>query len=169
MNTGSQRFRTQLGEMVAELLLDDGKATVNGDLLTYSLERLSEQHYHILLNGRSYSVFLISVGDNAFRVSVNGKATEIVVKSEREMLLEAYGLDHDAGGANKSVRAPMPGLVLSTLVKPGDTIKRGEGLLVLEAMKMENEIRAVADGVVKTVHVEAGDAVGKNTVLIELE
>ncbi len=63
----------------------------------------------------------------------------------------------------------MPGLVLTTLVSPGDTVKRGDGLLVLEAMKMENEIRSATDGQVKAVHVRAGDAVGKDAVLVELE
>lgn len=169
MDSRSRRFRTELGEIVAELILGDGEATLDNEDFEYSLEVLSDQYFHMLLNGKSYSIFLTPTGDHTFHVSVNGKGTDILVKSERDILLEDYGLEHGGGEGEKSVRAPMPGLVLTTLVSPGDTVKRGDGLLVLEAMKMENEIRSLADGQVKAVHVQAGDAVGKDAVLIELE
>ncbi len=169
MDSRSRRFRAELGESVADLILSDGEAEVNGESYHYSLQALSDRRFHLLLNGKSYSVFLTPVGDHTFRILINGKATDILVKSEREILLEDYGLDHGAGKGEKAVRAPMPGLVLSTLVRPGDPVKRGDGLLVLEAMKMENEIRASADGLVKAVHVRPGDAVVKDAVLVELE
>lgn len=169
MDSRSRRFRTQLGETVTDLILGDAEATVSGTEYEYSLEVLSDQHFHLLLNGKSYSIFLTPIGDHSFRVSINGKATELLVKSEREILLEDYGLEHGTGKGDKAIRAPMPGLVLNMLVGPGDNVQRGDGLLVLEAMKMENEIRSTADGQVKAVHVKAGDAVGKDTVLVELE
>ena len=169
MGMRSRRFRTKIEEAVADLLLNDSNANFNDEELTYSLHRASDQSYHLLVNGRSFNVFLVPVDENVYRLSVNGKTTELVVKGEREMLLEQYGLEHGAGGADSAVRAPMPGLVLSTLVSDGDLVSRGDGLVVLEAMKMENEIRSTADGRVKHVHVEAGDAVGKDTILVDLE
>jgi biotin carboxyl carrier protein len=65
--------------------------------------------------------------------------------------------------------APMPGLVVRVDVKPGDQVPAGRGLIVMEAMKMENELRAPAAGTVKTVHVSPGTAVEKGTILVELE
>jgi pyruvate carboxylase subunit B len=72
-----------------------------------------------------------------------------------------------AGGAG-AVRAPMPGLVLRLEVEEGQTVLAGDGLLVLEAMKMENEIRSSEAGVVKRILVRAGQAVEKGAVLVEL-
>ena len=63
----------------------------------------------------------------------------------------------------------MPGLVLRVLVEPGDEVEQGQGVAVLEAMKMENELTAPAAGTVAAVHVAAGDAVAKNELLIEVD
>jgi len=67
------------------------------------------------------------------------------------------------------VVAPMPGLIVRVNVSPGDTVAAGQGLVVVEAMKMENELKAPADGVVARVSVEAGAAVEKGAVLVVLE
>jgi pyruvate carboxylase subunit B len=91
------------------------------------------------------------------------------VQDEHDLLLEEYGLDEAGGAAEREIRAPMPGLVLSVMVEDGQAVSEGDGLVVLEAMKMENELRAPADGVVKTVHVAPQDAVDKDALLIEME
>jgi pyruvate carboxylase subunit B len=65
--------------------------------------------------------------------------------------------------------APMPGLVVRVNVKAGDTVEAGQGLIVMEAMKMENELRAHGAGVVKAVRVAPGDAVEKGAVLVEMD
>jgi pyruvate carboxylase subunit B len=93
----------------------------------------------------------------------------VEVKDERGLLLERFGLAEAVEDRAREVRAPMPGLVVSVLVAPGRQVRAGEGLVVLEAMKMENELRAAADGTVKAVHVAPGDAVGKNALLVEFE
>jgi biotin carboxyl carrier protein len=67
------------------------------------------------------------------------------------------------------VKAPMPGLVLRVQVKVGDAVKKGDALLVLEAMKMENVIKAEGEGIVKAIKVNEKQAVEKNTLLIEME
>jgi acetyl/propionyl-CoA carboxylase alpha subunit len=67
------------------------------------------------------------------------------------------------------VRAPMPGLIVRVNVKVGDTVQAGQGLIVMEAMKMENELRATADGIVKSVDVTPGTAVEKGALLVALE
>ncbi|HHT50828.1 MAG TPA: biotin/lipoyl-binding protein [Eubacteriaceae bacterium] len=72
-------------------------------------------------------------------------------------------------GTGGSVTAPMPGNIWKVLVKPGDSVKRGDVLIILEAMKMENEIFAAADGVVASVEVKEGDAVGSGDLLVTFE
>ena len=67
------------------------------------------------------------------------------------------------------VRAPMPGLIVRVNVKPGDAVEAGQGVVVMEAMKMENELRATSAGVVKTVEVAPGTAVEKGAILVSLE
>ena len=85
------------------------------------------------------------------------------------LLRERFGGPPSAAAGVRELRAPMPGLVLSVGVAPGDRVTAGTPLLVLEAMKMENEIRADAEGTVRTVHVRPGDAVTKGTPLVEFE
>ena len=63
----------------------------------------------------------------------------------------------------------MPGLVLSIMVRVGDSVKKGQGLMVLEAMKMENIIKSPSDGIVKSIYIKKSDAVEKNQVLIKFE
>lgn len=85
------------------------------------------------------------------------------------MLLERFGIASAASSGLVEVRAPMPGLVLSLGVEEGQIVATGDGLVVLEAMKMENELRAAAPGTVRSIHVVRGDAVGKNDLLVEIE
>ena len=75
-------------------------------------------------------------------------------------------MDKVLGASINELKAPMPGMVLKILVKEGDTVKKGDGLLVLEAMKMENNIKALGDGVVSKIPIKAGDKVEKNQVMI---
>jgi biotin carboxyl carrier protein len=83
-------------------------------------------------------------------------------------ILTNLGIDVGAAKKINDIKAPMPGLVLKVLVKDGDVIKKGDNLLVLEAMKMENSIKAPADATIKAVKITAGDKVEKNQVMILL-
>jgi pyruvate carboxylase subunit B len=97
-----------------------------------------------------------------------GEAVEVEVMDERTAHIRSLvgtGKGHSAGGP---LRAPMPGLVTKVLVEPGVMVTAGQGLLVLEAMKMENELKAPAAGVVLAVRVSAGQAVEKGLPLVEL-
>jgi pyruvate carboxylase subunit B len=100
---------------------------------------------------------------------VAGRARTVRVKDEHDLLLERFGLKEAGAGAERTIQAPMPGLVLEVNVEEGDAVEAGDALLVLEAMKMENELQAPVDGTVKAIHVEADDTVDKNALLVELE
>jgi biotin carboxyl carrier protein len=101
-------------------------------------------------------------------VKVNNSTYEIKLKDETDDLLEKLGIGQKTNKIAQ-VKAPMPGKVLEILVKEGDTVNKGDSLIVLEAMKMENIIKATGTAVVKKVHATKGSAVEKNQVLIEME
>lgn len=130
-----------------------------------------ESSFHILHNGRSYWAKLVKA-DYACRqleVKVNDSTFHIHIADQYERLVRQLGLG--VGGAQKQniLKAPMPGLVLQVMAAPGQTVSKGDPLLILEAMKMENVIKAANDGVVKNVTAQKGMAVEKGQVLLEME
>ena len=102
-------------------------------------------------------------------IAINGKRQTVSVKDDFDELLHKLGMDNLNHKKMNEVKAPMPGLVLRVMVKEGDTIKTGDALLVLEAMKMENIIKATGEGVVKKVVAQIKQAVEKNQVLMVME
>jgi biotin carboxyl carrier protein len=103
------------------------------------------------------------------RLSVAGWTHELRVESEAAHRVAELGLAAGGAGGPARIRAPMPGLVLALEVAEGDTVVEGQGLLIIEAMKMENEIRAPAAGLVRRLAVAAGDAVEREALLCEIE
>ncbi len=164
-----RRFQVTIGDVIIPLEFRDGQIIVDGDPADCSAERLGGGWYHVLLDGRSHSMYVARTGEGGLEIRVDGVAIRAEVRGERDILLQRFGITDTRGATEKVIRAPMPGLVLDALVAAGATVKKGEGLLVLEAMKMENEIRSIADGIVKKVHVQKGEAVIKGDLLVELE
>lgn len=139
----------------------------------------------VTLDGQTHHVTLTRVGQGALhRLTIDGQTTEVWVTRGEAGLDVFVGPDahtvtvHRAGGAAGAsqivegeipVPAPMTGTVVEVLVGPGDTVAKGDPLLVVAAMKMNNEIRSPADATVKAVHVAAGDSVDQNQILIVLE
>lgn len=107
--------------------------------------------------------------EKTLTISLNGKTISVTLKEPLDDLLHSMGLDKMATAKVSHVKAPMPGLVLNVLVEAGQEVKKGDKLLVLEAMKMENIIKAAGDGKVGRIAVEKGQAVDKNQTLIEFE
>jgi biotin carboxyl carrier protein len=166
--TQRERFRAQVGDHTFELTVAGDQLSVEGTDQQVSLVRSGGSSWSLILNGRSYRIVLEEQDDASLVVSVDGKAYPVHLKDERALLLERFGLAEGAS-VHREVNAPMPGLVLRVLVEEGQEVAAGDGLIVLEAMKMENELRAPADGRVATIHVTAGMAVVKNALLIEFD
>jgi len=100
---------------------------------------------------------------------VDGHRFDVEALDERTATIRELSKLSAAAAGPAPLIAPMPGLVMRINVKAGDTVAKGQGLVVMEAMKMENELRASAAGRVKHVAVAPGTAVEKGTVLIEME
>ena len=100
-------------------------------------------------------------------VTLAGHSFHMELEDERERAAQLAARAAAKGGG--PVKAVMPGVVVQLLVKEGDTVEEGAPLLVLEAMKMQNEIAAPSSAVVQRVHVESGQAVGAGEVLVTLK
>jgi biotin carboxyl carrier protein len=103
-----------------------------------------------------------------YSITINGRHYPAKVGDELDTLLQKMGMRDKAAGTMADVKAPMPGLVLDILVKEGDVVEKGNSLIVLEAMKMENVIKASGNGTVRSIRVKKRDAVEKNQLLIEM-
>lgn len=127
--------------------------------------------YHIIKDGKSYQADIIAVDQSqkSFSIKINSRVYNITLADKFDQLVDQLGLQVVAGTKLKDVKAPMPGLVLSISVVAGQEVEKGDKLLILEAMKMENVIKADGEGVVKAVHVNKGVAVDKGQLLIEME
>lgn len=124
--------------------------------------------YSLLLNHRSFELHVQQTDRSGFRVTVAGEGYEAQVVDERTHRLSQTrgGLSGAAG--DSFVKAPIPGLVVKVTVTEGDRVQAGESLVILEAMKMENELRAPRNGVVASIHVHPGDSVNQGETLVTL-
>lgn len=142
---------------------------VDGNAIDWDLIKISKEYFHLLINNESYRAEVIKADliAKSFVLKINGKVYTVDLKDKFDLLLEKMGLNNGLAGKANNVKAPMPGLIVDLRVKPGDNVKPGDALLILEAMKMENMIKATAESIVKSVKVAKGDSVEKNQILIE--
>jgi biotin carboxyl carrier protein len=120
--------------------------------------------YSLLIDGRSY-VADLTPQDGATVVDVGGERYEVQVEERTRWVIRTRG-GAAAGAGGQTLVAPLPGRITHVAVAPGDAVKRGDPLLVIEAMKMENELRAGAAGTVAEVRVAAGQPVNAGDVLV---
>lgn len=137
------------------------------------------KNFEFTISGNKYATRLKSFDDNIAIIEVNGTEYEIEVHQEikatktprlvRKPVVkkEGEGVIKKSTGGEK-VKAPLPGSIFKILVNVGDQVKKGDNLLIMEAMKMENDIKAEKDGVVSAIKVKVGDAVLQGEVLIEM-
>jgi len=133
--------------------------------------KIDSNLFHVLLNQASYKVKLIEKDFNErnYTLQIGSTIYKINIGTELDELIRSMGYELSSESAANDVKAPMPGIILEIKVKPGDAVSKGDTLLILEAMKMENAILSPKDGVIKSVMSETGDTVDKNKLLIELE
>ena len=126
-----------------------------------SVEELEPGVYSIVRQGRS---FVARVAGS--RVDIDGRTFEVTLRDPRAMTRRGA----DAGGSGRqSIKAPMPGKVVRVLVAAGDTVEAGQGLVVVEAMKMQNELKSPKAGTVIKVSAETGATVSPGDVLVIVE
>ncbi|MBN2487183.1 MAG: biotin/lipoyl-binding protein [Bacteroidales bacterium] len=135
--------------------------------------------FNFKINGNQYGVEIKNIEGNIAKIEVNGTPYDIEIEQEvktsktptivrKVVPTKAEDIEKKEGGSSTPVKAPLPGKIMHIKAKPGDIVKKGDVLLVMEAMKMENNVMASKDGVVETVKVKPGDAVLEGDVLLEM-
>ena len=141
------------------------------------------KEYRYKINGNLYKVTVGDIEDNNVRVEVNGTPYTVELEKQNKPIIKPVvstasttpaappaAVTRPASVGSKSgIKSPLPGVILEIKVKEGDTVKRGQTLLVLEAMKMENDIKADRDGKVTAIKVSKGESILEGTDLIIIE
>jgi len=142
--------------------------TINGEKIRADVRRLNATSLHIINNLKSYNAEVVSFSadDKTAVIRVNTNLYTVSAKDQFDLLLEQLGLNLLNGTKISEMKAPMPGMVLKIFVSEGAEVKKGDNLFVLDAMKMENIIKAPADVVIKSVKIKPGDKVEKNQILM---
>jgi len=146
-----------------------GELSINNEKIEADISLLNANSWHIINQLKSYNVEVVSF-DSALKtaeIKVNSNTYHITAKDQYDVLLDKMGFSSLSNAKLSEAKAPMPGMVLKVLVTEGDLIKKGDNLFILEAMKMENIIKAADDVVIKTVKIKPGDKVEKGQVLVQ--
>ncbi|MDI1235611.1 MAG: acetyl-CoA carboxylase biotin carboxyl carrier protein subunit [bacterium] len=148
--------------------------TVSLDGVENTLNILSlnnHKNLHLLYNNHSYFIEVLEFNNatKTYLLGFDGKTFEVGIKDRFDQLLHSMGLDTVKNSKVNELKAPMPGLVLSIKTEIGQAVKKGDAILILEAMKMENVIKSPTDGTIKTIHIVDKQAVDKNQILITFE
>ena len=127
--------------------------------------------FHVLQNNKSYNVEIVAVNaeEKTLQIRINNNLYQAQVKNSMDILLSQMGMSSAVSQKANDLKAPMPGLVLKINVAEGDVVKKGESLLILEAMKMENVLKAAGDGVVKAIKIKEKSTVEKGQLLIQIQ
>ncbi len=140
------------------------KVVIDGTQYEVDWEMVPGGVVSMLVGGRSYAAHAAE-RDGGFVVSVRGRSFRI----DRSGAGDGPSASARASGGSGVIKAPMPGTVVKVLVSEGDEVAAGDGVVIVEAMKMENEVRSPIDGVVVKVSAAPGDSVGTTEVLVEIE
>ena len=161
VTVGTRTFQVRFGGDGVEV---DGRR-VDADLSTLP----GTPVWGLRLDGVSHRVVAHHAGKGEWNVNVGGHPVPAEVVDERTRAIRELTGSAAAASGPKPIVAPMPGLVVKVEVSEGDEVLPGQGVVIVEAMKMENELKAQAGGTVKRIHVVSGDTVEKGQVLVDFE
>lgn len=150
---------------------DDGKVLFDGEeVLVDAIPKVVPDHYSFLMNNESLLLGIEPQQEQGrYLVHAGGYDFDIEVISSREAFLREFLRAAGVGKKVGRVTAPMPGMIIKNMVEEGAQVDAEDGIVIMVAMKMENEIKTPVAGTVKKIHVQEGDAVEKGAVLFEVE
>ena len=127
--------------------------------------------YHLLQDKNPFRIEIIQAepGSKRYEIRVNGRSYRVALADDLDQQIAHMGFQKGSAQSVSRIEAPMPGLILSVHAATGDTVKTGDPLLILEAMKMENVILSPRDGVIKAISVKQGTTVDKKSLLVLFE
>ena len=166
------KYKVGIEEETVELEVkhtgDETQVMIGDRVLTADVVRIGGSPvYSLVLDGKSYEVSAHR-REGKFELVLRGENYDALVMDERAMRIAEATADV-AAPSGETIKAPMPGVVVGIEVAVGDTVEAGQGVLTLEAMKMENELKSGGGGVVKEIKVEVGQGVAQGELLIVIE
>ena len=158
-------------EFKVELDKTGNAGLLNGDSFEWDVLKVKDNYYSVIKDNKSYNLEVLEVKavEKSFLIKVDGIKYLFNAKDKYDELLHSLGMDSMASVKVSDLKAPMPGLVLEVSVAVGQEVIKGETLLILEAMKMENVIKSPTDGVIKSIAINKGETVEKNQIILNFE
>jgi biotin carboxyl carrier protein len=162
------KYYTTINGTEFEIEIDhDNQIRVNGETYQMDFQQLREGGMvSLLLQQRSFEAAVEEREENNWEVLIQGELYEVQVQDERSYRLAKARGEGTAVTGEAHIKAPMPGLIIAVPVIPGQTVHKGDKVVILESMKMENELRSPRDGLVLRVNAQPGDSVEKDAVLV---
>jgi biotin carboxyl carrier protein len=172
-DSGSFMLKAEINAEKVFEIINPSSATPLVDGENIPFEIISSSRYEILVRNKQaqFRVLVLSQDHKLKRyvLKINGRKYMVQLQDRLDLLLAKMGINSTTSSEIRQVKAPMPGLILDINATTGTDVKKGDKLLVLEAMKMENIIKSPVDGKVKDVKVALGESVNKNQLLVEFE
>lgn len=164
-------LKATIGEKSYQVNIKKDQVLIEEEPFDFNWAKLSEGKYHVLSDNASYTVELIRIDTERklVDVKVNNTVYNVSIKDKMDDLLQELGMDNLLEVKAENLKAPMPGLILEIAVEKGQSVAKGDKLLILEAMKMENVIKASGDAIIENIKVNVGDSVDNGEVLIAFE
>lgn len=163
------KYRVHAGESRFEIDIDrNGVIHLERMVVDADLQPTADPALYSLILGRRSYELRVEPADGTYRVQVRGVAYDVVVEDERARLLSGMKSAATHGTGDAVIKSPMPGVVIDVAVKEGDVVEAGKVLVVVESMKMHNELNAPRAGTVHAVRVATGDKVTQDTILLTL-
>ncbi|MGD8604578.1 MAG: biotin/lipoyl-binding protein [Anaerolineales bacterium] len=149
---------------------DEDRITIDGQPVDLDFKTMSEGQpiYSLILGGKSYEA-MIELTDEGWQVMLRGQLYQIDIEDERQRRLRMASGGVSTQSGELKLKAPMPGLIVDVPVEEGQEVAKGDNLIILESMKMQNEIKSPREGKIARVNVNAGDSVNQNQVLLILD
>ena len=149
-------------------IIDDSQMLIDGVAYDVDFESISGQPvFSLLVNGNSHEAYVYP-DEGQWEVHLQGIQYHVIIEDEREKRLRSSFGSGPARTGEFYLKAPMPGLVISILVKDDQKITQGDVLVILESMKMQNELKSPRDGIVSRIRVKEGDNVERKQTLLSV-
>jgi len=149
-------------------VVDERHIRIGDRLLEVDFESVSGQPvFSLILDGKSYESFVYQ-SEEDWDVLLRGRQYQVKVEDEREKRLRAAAGAGAVEGGEFHLKAPMPGLIVAVLIEEGQEVKKGQVMLILESMKMQNELKAPRDGRMGRIRVKAGESVEQRQALLSV-
>jgi biotin carboxyl carrier protein len=150
-------------------VIDDHHVRIGDRLIQVNFEPVSGQPvFSLIMDGKSYESFIYEGDEDSWQVLLRGRLFQVKVEDEREKRLRVAASGGVSEGGEFMMKAPMPGLIVALVVEEGQEVEKGQVLVILESMKMQNELKAPRAGKIGRIRVKAGESVEQKQTMLSI-